>query len=142
MRDIAPTLKAWMDEGRRFAMATVLTTKGSSPRRVGSCMAVREDGLIAGSVSGGCVEGAVVEAALRALTTGSAELLEFGSTSDAVLFEVGLSCGGEIRVWVEPFPSDSTIGAAVDGLISGKPFLRVSKLLPERPKTCFYVGEA
>src|SRR5690242_16182938 len=91
MRDIATTLSTWIAENRAFAVATVVGTAGSSPRVIGSTMAVREDGLIAGSVSGGCVEGAVVQAALRAIKTGKGEMLEFGSDSDAVLFSVGLS---------------------------------------------------
>lgn len=102
MLELAPTLLPWIREGRRFAIAVVVQAKGSAPRGKGSAMAVRDDGLIAGSVSGGCVESAVVQAALRSLQTGRGEMLQFGANSDATLFEVGLSCGGQIRVWVCP----------------------------------------
>lgn len=110
MLELAPTLLPWIREGRRFALAVVVQAKGSAPRSKGSAMAVREDGLIAGSVSGGCVESAVVQAAMRSLESGRGEMLQFGSASDATLFEVGLSCGGQIRVWVCP---------ALDGALWG-----------------------
>lgn len=102
MRDLAPILAQWLKDERRFALATVVRASGSSPRAVGSAMLIREDGLIAGSVSGGCVEGAVTEAGLRSIVTGRGELLEYGPASEAAFFEVGLSCGGQIQVWVEP----------------------------------------
>lgn len=103
MRELAATLASWRNDGRRFAMATVVHSFGSAPRTVGSAMAIRDDGLIAGSVSGGCVEGATAESAMRVLQSGVGERLAFGSASEAALFEVGLSCGGQIELWVEPF---------------------------------------
>jgi xanthine dehydrogenase accessory factor len=109
MRELAPTLLEWIAEGKPFALATVVHAQGSAPRPSGSAMAVRADGLLAGSVSGGCVEGAVAEAAQRVMRTGRPELLEFGPETEAVLFEVGLSCGGQIRVLVEPAPSDGSL---------------------------------
>lgn len=90
----------WVGEGRRVAVATVVETCGSSPRPVGSNLVIDADGNFEGSVSGGCVEGAVVEAALEVIGTGEARLLEFGF-SDADAWEVGLACGGEVQVFVE-----------------------------------------
>jgi xanthine dehydrogenase accessory factor len=130
MRDIAPTLKQWLDEGRRFAVASVIGTSGSAPRSNGSAMGVREDGLIVGSVSGGCVEGAVAEAAMRTLRNGVPELLEFGPETEARLFEVGLSCGGAIRVWVEPATDGAAWLALVAALLAGKPVSRATRLSP------------
>ncbi|MEO1493845.1 MAG: XdhC family protein [Pseudomonadota bacterium] len=91
----------WHLAGRKAALATVVQTWGSAPRRVGSQLAVSGDAEIAGSVSGGCVEGAVVEEALEALQDGTCRILEFG-VSDDDAFAVGLACGGTIRVMVEP----------------------------------------
>ena len=130
MRDLAETLAAWTREGKRFALASVVDVSGSAPRGVGSSMAVREDGLIAGSVSGGCVEGAVVDASLRALKSGNAELLEFGAESDAALWSVGLSCGGEIKVWVEPIVVDSHWSSFLESMRSGEAAER-KLVLPE-----------
>lgn len=120
MRDIVETLAAWTREGTKFALASVVDVSGSAPRGVGSSMAVREDGLIAGSVSGGCVEGAVIEAAMRSLKSGGPELLEFGAESDAALWSVGLSCGGEIKVWVEPITPDPAWSSFLDKLRNGE----------------------
>ena len=100
MRAVAGAVLEWTAEGRRFALATVVQTRGSSPRPTGACMAVRDDGLSVGSVSGGCVEGAVITEALSVLGDGRPRLLEFGEASDDG-WEVGLSCGGGIQVWVE-----------------------------------------
>ena len=88
-------------EGQKVALATVLGTWGSSPRPVGAQLVVCEDGSFHGSVSGGCVEGAVVLEALEALATGTCRLLEYG-VNDADAFSVGLACGGTIRIMVEP----------------------------------------
>lgn len=81
-------------------MATVVSTWGSSPRPVGSKLAMDEAGRMIGSVSGGCVEGAVVEAALEVIRTGTPRLLDFGVT-DEQAWEVGLACGGQVRIFVE-----------------------------------------
>src|SRR3954469_20326265 len=95
--DVSSTALGWIHEGRRVAVATVVDTWGSSPRPRGSQLAVRDDGLFVGSVSGGCVEGKVVEAAQNAMQTRAACLLEFGvSNEDA--WEVGLACGGTVRI--------------------------------------------
>ncbi|HJL40023.1 MAG TPA: XdhC family protein [Myxococcales bacterium LLY-WYZ-16_1] len=91
----------WTAAGYRVALATVIETWGSSPRPVGSHLAVRDDGRFEGSVSGGCVEGRVVEAALDVLASGRAQRLRFG-VSDASAWQVGLPCGGTIEIYVEP----------------------------------------
>ena len=101
MRDLLPQLKQWLDAGQPFALATVISTWGSAPRRVGSNMAIRHDQAILGSVSGGCVEGVVIEQAAKVLKTGKPELLHFG-VSDETAWDVGLACGGEIDVYVQP----------------------------------------
>ena len=91
----------WHLKGRGAALATVVETWGSAPRRVGAQLVIGGDGRIEGSVSGGCVEGAVIVEALEAIDEGEARLLEFG-VSDEDAFAVGLACGGTIRVLVEP----------------------------------------
>ena len=92
---------SWLDENRKVALATVVQTWGSSPRPVGSQMAIADDGSFEGSVSGGCVEAAVVDAAHAAMAEGKPRLLTFG-VSDDDAWAVGLACGGTIRVFVEP----------------------------------------
>ena len=90
----------WRAEGLPAALATVVETWGSSPRPSGSQLAVNGEGAFVGSVSGGCVEGAVVERALAVMQSGVPEVLEFGVT-DEMAWEVGLACGGRIRIFVE-----------------------------------------
>lgn len=92
---------AWQLAGQRVVLGTVTRTWGSAPRPVGSLVAVRGDGVIAGSVSGGCIEGAVADAAKQAMASGTPQLLDFG-VSDERAWEVGLSCGGKVKVFVEP----------------------------------------
>jgi xanthine/CO dehydrogenase XdhC/CoxF family maturation factor len=94
-------LAEWTREGHRAALATVVETWGSSPRPPGSHLAIRDDGLFAGSVSGGCIEGAVIEEAQEVMRTGSPRGLEFGVSNERA-WEVGLACGGKVKVWVEP----------------------------------------
>jgi xanthine dehydrogenase accessory factor len=98
----------WLDAGRGVALATVVDTWGSSPRPKGSQLAVRDDGLFVGSVSGGCVEGKVVEAALEVMEGGH-RLLEFGVANEDA-WEVGLACGGTVRIFVH-VPSRPTLDA-------------------------------
>ena len=102
--NIPETALAWHREGRGAALATVVETWGSAPRRVGSQLVVSGTGEIEGSVSGGCVEGAVVAEALDAIEDGKPVMLEYG-VSDGDAFAVGLACGGTIRVLVEPVGS-------------------------------------
>ncbi|MBC8128896.1 MAG: XdhC family protein [Rhizobiaceae bacterium] len=91
----------WLDDGRKVALATVIETWGSAPQPVGSQLAVDGDGNFIGSVSGGCVEGAVVTEAMEVIEAGTPRMLEFG-VADETAWRVGLSCGGRIRVFVEP----------------------------------------
>lgn len=101
MKDVAADIGNWVSEGRQIARATVISTWGSSPRAVGANMAVDEEGNIVGSVSGGCVEGAVVELSQKVLAGQPAQQVHFG-VSDDTAWQVGLACGGEIDVFVEP----------------------------------------
>lgn len=90
----------WIGQGRAVAVATVVETWGSAPRPVGSHLVIDTEGNFEGSVSGGCVEGAVITEALDVLASGKAKMLEFG-VADETAWRVGLSCGGKIRVFVE-----------------------------------------
>jgi xanthine dehydrogenase accessory factor len=101
MRDILPDLDRWREDNKSIALATVIQTWGSSPRRVGAKMALTPDGKITGSVSGGCVEGAVFEAGVETLKTNKPQLLHFG-VADETAWEVGLACGGSIDIFVKP----------------------------------------
>ncbi|MDQ0316577.1 XdhC family protein [Amorphus orientalis] len=101
MDDPLTIAEAWSSEGRKVALATVVDTWGSAPRPVGSHLVIDEEGRFEGSVSGGCVEGAVVAEAVDVIETGKPQMLEFG-VADETAWEVGLSCGGTIRVFVEP----------------------------------------
>ncbi len=98
--DILGAAERWRGEGRGVALATVVETWGSAPRPVGSHLVIDEEGNFQGSVSGGCVEGAVVGEALDVIGTGKPRMLEFG-VADETAWRVGLSCGGRIRVFVE-----------------------------------------
>jgi len=101
MREVLAEIDSWIASGRRVAIARVVGVEGSGPRDPGATMAVNEDGTVAGSVSGGCVEGAVVTEALAVLESGEARLCTFGYSDDEA-FAVGLTCGGTVRVLVEP----------------------------------------
>ncbi|MCB1367381.1 MAG: XdhC family protein [Rhodobacteraceae bacterium] len=101
INDIPETALGWIGQGRQVALALVVETWGSAPRPVGAMMAIGDDGAIAGSVSGGCVEGAVVIEADEALADGRMRLLDYG-VSDDEAFAVGLACGGNIKVLVLP----------------------------------------
>jgi xanthine/CO dehydrogenase XdhC/CoxF family maturation factor len=99
--DVLDKAAAWLDAGHKVVLGTVVKTWGSAPRPAGSQIAVRDDGAFAGSVSGGCVEGAVVENALQTIRDGKIRRLEFG-VSDEQAWAVGLACGGRIEIFVEP----------------------------------------
>ena len=101
MKDVLDDIERWRTQGRRVAVATVVDVRGSGPRGPGATMAVSEDGEVAGSVSGGCVEGAVVTAALEVLQGGGPRMCQFGYSDDEA-FAVGLTCGGIITLFVEP----------------------------------------
>ena len=106
MRDILPDLDKWRaEDNKSIALATVIQTWGSSPRRVGAKMALTPDGKITGSVSGGCVEGAVFEEGVQALKSNRPKLLHFG-VADETAWEVGLACGGSIDIFVKPLDTE------------------------------------
>ena len=100
IEDILGQAAAWRKSGKGVALATVVTTWGSSPRPVGSQLAVDDSGKFVGSVSGGCIEGAVIKEAMDAIATGKPRLLDFGVTNEQA-WEVGLACGGKVQVYVE-----------------------------------------
>jgi xanthine dehydrogenase accessory factor len=101
MREILNDLDRWQKKGKRIAIARVVDLEGSGPRLPGAAMAVNEDGEVAGSVSGGCVEGAVVTEALDVIATGARRVVTFGYSDDEA-FAVGLTCGGTIHLFLEP----------------------------------------
>ncbi|GAA3850708.1 hypothetical protein AFIC_001223 [[Pseudomonas] carboxydohydrogena] len=98
--DLLQAAEGWVGAGHGAALATVVQTWGSAPRPAGSSLVIKDDGAFLGSVSGGCVEGAVITEALDVIESGTAKLLEFG-VADETAWKVGLSCGGTIRVFVE-----------------------------------------
>jgi xanthine/CO dehydrogenase XdhC/CoxF family maturation factor len=100
MQDVLEHIQTWQARGDSIAVATVINTWGSSPRGPGAKMVVNDKGEMFGSVSGGCIEGAVVEESLRVIKTGQPKLLHFG-VADELAWEVGLACGGTIEVFVE-----------------------------------------
>jgi xanthine dehydrogenase accessory factor len=102
VKDVVEDVRAWMDQGSRVAVATVVGVKRSAPRAPGAKMAVNDSGEVSGAVSGGCVEGAVVEAAGQVLAGDGPKLMTFG-IADSEAWDVGLPCGGEIEVFVEEY---------------------------------------
>ncbi len=98
--DVLEQAAEWKSAGRGVALATVVSTWGSSPRPVGSQLAVDDSGKFVGSVSGGCIEGAVVQEALETIGDGKVRLLDYGVTNSQA-WEVGLACGGKVQVFVE-----------------------------------------
>ncbi len=102
MKDVLEDVQAWTERGDRVAVATVVGVKRSAPRAPGAKMAVNARGEVSGAVSGGCVEGAVVEVAEEVLRGGDPRLLHFG-IADSDAWDVGLPCGGEIDVFVERY---------------------------------------
>jgi len=102
MRELLEQIETWIDNGQSVALATVIKTWGSSPRPVGAGMALTVDGGMVGSISGGCVEGAVIDASLEVLKSGKTNRLHFG-VADSEAWEIGLACGGEIEVFVRVF---------------------------------------
>ena len=101
MRDLLDDIDRWRSQGKRIAVARVVDTQGSGPRETGAAMAVNEDGEVIGSVSGGCVEGAVVSEALAILAgENESRVVTFGYSDDEA-FAVGLTCGGTIRLFIE-----------------------------------------
>ena len=101
MKDVLQDIERWRERGEKVAVATVVAPRRSAPRPIGSKLAVSESGEIAGSVSGGCVEGDVFRTAMEVIESGTPQLVHYG-ISDEMGWEVGLSCGGTIDVFVEP----------------------------------------
>jgi xanthine/CO dehydrogenase XdhC/CoxF family maturation factor len=98
--DILAQLAAWQDQGHKVAVATVVNTWGSSPRPVGSQLGINDKGEVVGSVSGGCIEGAVVKEALEVMDGAPPKLLDYGVSNEQA-WEVGLACGGKLEVYIE-----------------------------------------
>jgi len=119
--------KEWIENGREVALATVIATWGSSPRPVGSQMVIDEDGRFEGSVSGGCIEGAVIEEALEVIRKGLPRRVFFGVTQEAA-WEVGLACGGEIEIFVEKVTWHSTLNELVDFISAKHPACLITEL--------------
>ena len=101
VENVLDDIERWQEQGHRVALARLVDTVGSGPRDPGATMAVNEEGEVAGSVSGGCVEGAVVTEALSVLATGVPRMCTFGYP-DEDAFAVGLTCGGTMRIFIEP----------------------------------------
>jgi len=101
MREILPDIQRWIGEGKSVALATVVKVYGSAPQPLGAKMAVSSAGEMSGSVSGGCVEGAVVQEALDILKNQRPKLVAFGISNESA-WDVGLACGGNIEVYIEP----------------------------------------
>ena len=147
MRDVLPDLESWWRAGETVGLATVVATWKSAPRQPGAAMLVGPDGTVAGSVSGGCVEGAVYELAEQARDSGAAVLQRYG-VSDDDAFSVGLTCGGIIDVFVEPVNATThpDFGGVIGDIASGRPVAvatlisddtagRVGRHLVVRPET-------
>ena len=105
MRELIDQIGEWQAQGEEIALATVVAASGSTPRPVGAKMIVTRSGRMHGSVSGGCVEGAVIEQAIEVMDSGEPRLVSFG-ISDEMAWDVGLSCGGQIEVFVEPLVAE------------------------------------
>jgi xanthine dehydrogenase accessory factor len=101
MKELMTDIERWRTSGQRIAIARVVDIEGSGPRLPGASMAVAQNGEVAGSVSGGCVEGAVVAESLEILETGDRRIVTFGYSDDEA-FAVGLTCGGTIHLFIEP----------------------------------------
>ena len=156
-QSVAATALAWHQAGKRAALAFVLETWGSAPRPVGSAMAVSSDAEMAGSVSGGCIEGEVVHEAQEAMATGRPRVLEYG-VSDGDAIGLGLACGGRIRILLEPIGEDAMRTAVLRELVaaerkreaiaysvvpgeSGGTLLRPADLAPDAPQRTLFARD-
>ena len=128
MRDVIDNLDNWRESKQELAVTTVVETWGSAPRPIGSKMIATKFGGIAGSVSAGCVEGAVIEESMKVIENGNPRLIEFGVADDSA-WEVGLACGGTIKVFIEPgWSLDSIYDSLKELLVSREPFAIVTVL--------------
>ena len=134
-------LIGWLDGGVDAAMATVVSTWGSSPRPVGSHLGIDEDGNMTGSVSGGCIEGAVVKEGIDAMQTGRSRLVEFG-VSDNMAWEEGLACGGRVQVFVEPLAPWRQLWGEVGRALAGRRACVLSSRLDDGQKALYVDGES
>ena len=137
MQDLLPTITQWLSKGKKVAIATVIRTWGSSPRPVGSTLAVSEDGQMVGSVSGGCVEGAVLKEALEVLKTNQPKALYYGISNDDA-WTVGLMCGGELDVFVQPFPRGEVQQQLLQALQNNEGGVLLSQMNDEIPIQKFF----
>ncbi|HPS41753.1 MAG TPA: XdhC family protein [Anaerolineaceae bacterium] len=137
MREVIPDVDKWLSEGKKVAIATVVKVYGSAPRRLGAKMAVNQDSLMSGSVSGGCVENAVIEEALDALQNRRSRLLSYGITTDQAL-NIGLACGGTIEVFVEVL-EPSEYARLRDDILHHRLVLRFTALTGKECGRSFYV---
>jgi xanthine dehydrogenase accessory factor len=133
MKDVLEQLEAWRQQDEDIAVATVIETWGSAPRQVGAKMTTTRSGGLAGSVSGGCVEGAVIEESKAVMQSGEPRLLTFG-VADETAWEVGLACGGNIRVLVEPFSAWDSIYASLKRRIEARDAMAVVSALEGPPE--------
>ena len=106
--DILTPTSVWLQKKRRIALATVISTWGSSPRPVGGQMAIAENGEIIGSVSGGCIEGAVISEGINSINDGKSRIKDYG-ISNNMAWEVGLACGGELKILIQPLDLEDKI---------------------------------
>ncbi len=149
MEEVVADIQRWRSQGEQVALATVVKTWGSAPRRAGAKMAITAGGQLSGSVSGGCVEGAVAEEAFAALASGKAKLLHYG-VADEKGWEVGLACGGTIDIFVEPLDDElftkitrllgEERAGAVATVIAGPDILLGRKLFVESGVEQWYGG--
>jgi xanthine dehydrogenase accessory factor len=136
--DVLAQAATWRGEGKGVAIATVVTTWGSAPRSAGSQLAIDHQGAFVGSVSGGCVEGAVVREALAVIADGKPRLLDYGVTNERA-WEVGLACGGRIQIYVERLDeSDRLLGRLNDARARGVPVALATALKSGR-QALFYL---
>jgi xanthine dehydrogenase accessory factor len=127
MRDVVDVMKRWLKEGRTFALARVTQTWGSSPRPVGSALLVSQGMEMAGSVSGGCVEGAVLKEAVQVIEKKTAKRLSYG-VSDDEAWAVGLTCGGKIQVFLQPITPGDFWEGVLEAMSGSKSFVLVTRL--------------
>lgn len=138
--DILSTAATWRAAGEQVAIATVTETWGSSPRPAGSQMAVTKSGRMAGSVSGGCIEGAVADAAMQTIDSGTPQLLDFGVSHERA-WEVGLACGGKVKVFVEKLSSKSRLSFRSRPLPSSFPLWERLSTLGRRALSCLFPSQ-